>query len=250
MKKMKSKNIKSMFLVAALLCAVIVAPTFAWQSIKISTFTASIQFTGAGSVSMTAELRNRSDNNLATSITWSGINLGQTDWKAADQYILLHATITASGGLIQIYTDNKASDANPKYTGSGNPAGLVMQEDTTKTLKMCWRVTDVSTNTLTIIQHPTQNYLYSQELGSGYRCFLWMKDKNTPDIPSENTTQFQNGEDYVTVGEAGRGWQHAEGTWASIMPSPNYIYIGAKFQNATAPATYKTTTLRLEAAME
>jgi hypothetical protein len=205
--------------------------------------------TAPGVVSMTAELRNRSNNNPATSITWSGITIGQTDWKAADQYILLHATITASTGLIQIYTDNKASDANPKYTGSGNPAGLVMVENSSKTLKMCWRVTDMSTNTLTIIQHPTQNYLYSQELGSGYRCFLWMKDKNTPNIPSENTTQFVNGEDYVTVWETTRGCQHAEGTWA-FMPSPNYIYIGAKFLGATTPATYKTNKLTLEAAIE
>ncbi len=218
----------------------------AFQSISRSTVTAGVKFTLAGQVSMSIQLMNL-NGGTTTQIWWdpAQITIGQTQWRRADAYILLNSTITAATGGIQIYTDNKASDANPQYTGTGNPAGLVAQEDTSATpLSMCWRITDVSTTTLTIRRgapgYPDR--LWAQELGDQYPCFLWMKDKNTPG--------FQNGEDYVTVKEAARGLHHSEGDWGTGVPSPDYIYIGADFTNALTPRTYKTSTLRLEAFTE
>lgn len=232
-----------------LLTFLLAKQSFGFTSVSRTTFTAAVTFTGTGQVSMTTELRNISNDASTTTITWSGIILGQTDWKAADQYIVIHATITAATGLIQIYTHNKDTGANPQYTGIGNPAGLVRVENSSQTLKMCWRITDykISGSSLVIVQ-ASNNQLYAQATGPGYPCFLWMKDRNTPNIPNE-TTQFQDGEDYVTVWEANRGCQHAEGTWAS-MPSPNYLYLGAKFLNAVTPSTYRTNRLILEAAIE
>jgi hypothetical protein len=77
-----------------------------------------------------------------------------------------------------------------------------------------------------------------------------MKDKNTPDIPAENTTAFVNGDDYVTVWDD-RGIQHAEDTW-SPEPSKNFIYLGADFssifkgKDAGDTVSFKTSTLRIE----
>ncbi len=206
----------------------------AFTSVEISTNIAEAKLTGAGSITMTVEIK---PGVGVSSLTWTGVNLPM-DWKASDQYILLSVTATQAGWGIQIYTDNTAGDANPQYSGSGDPAGLVDTDSTTITLPMCWRLTDDTTNTYDIEQ--AGSTLYSATLGSGYPCFFWMKDVGTP---------FTDGEDYVTVMDE-RGGHHAEGSNWADYPNPNYIYIGAKFSNATTPNTYKTNTLRIEAFYE
>jgi hypothetical protein len=219
------------------------------SSVSKSTFTAGITFTGQGVVQVNAQL------NTGSSIAWTGVSAGVTGWKAADTYIIMDSTITDATGGIQIYTDNKAGDVAHPYTGTANPAGLVgyqagVPTASSTTLTMCWRLTDNTTNTLTIVQGG-DNKLYSNEIGGQagqYPCFVWIKDFHTPAIPSTNTTAFANGEDYVTVKDALRGGQHAEGTWNS-MPSPDYIYFGAYFKNAVTPRTYNAT-LRVEAFFE
>jgi len=214
-------------------------------SVSKSTVTASVSFSGAGVVSVSIDLRNL-DNSTTGLMTWntSSITPGSTLWQSATAYILLHSTITAATGGIQIYTDNKAGDASPAYTGTGNPAGLVAVEATTVApLSMCWRVVDVSTTALTIVQ--TGDTLYASEIGSGYPCFFWMKDAQTT-----GASAFVNGEDYVTIKESARGMHHAESTWATGVVSPDYIYIGANFASVVTPRTYKTSTLRIEAFTE
>ncbi len=197
-------------------------------------------FTEPGSISMTVEIK---PGVGVSSLTWSNVNLPDDDWKASDQYILLSVTSTWGNWGVQIYTNNKAVDANPQYTGSGNPVGLVAIDTTTFVLPLCWRLTDNTTDTYDIKEDPDDHHLYSQTLGSGFRCFFWMKDKNTGgDYP------FTDGEDYVTVIDE-RGGHYAEGNNWGAMDNPNYIYIGAKFSNATY-RTYKTNTLRIEAFYE
>ncbi len=73
-----------------------------------------------------------------------------------------------------------------------------------------------------------------------------MKDAKTPAIPELYTAAFVNGEDYVTIWNE-NGVHHAEGPldyYAS--PSPNYVYIGARFTTATTPRTYRTSKLTVE----
>jgi hypothetical protein len=193
--------------------------------------------------SMNIGLYNRSNDVAASSFTWSGVNLGTTKWKAADQYIKLQtdyyyrvAPVSYPWG-IQIYTDNQNAGANPRYTGTVNPVGLICTSTTTVVLPTCWRIVDTSTTTLTIVMGDKK--LYSQELGgpaSNFPCFLWMRDKNSPG--------FVNSEDYVTVWD-NRGIQYSETAWGGALP-PNYIYIGADFSNATTPNTYSTNRLTLE----
>ncbi|MCS7228036.1 MAG: hypothetical protein NZ839_03620, partial [Endomicrobia bacterium] len=204
-------------------------------------------------------IHRRIDNVQVSSITWSNVVL-PTRWVVADQYIKIdfNPNIKRSWG-IQIYTDNFASDADPRFTGSTitvNCAGLIWTENTARQpLPLCWRLTDNTTNTLTIMEAVAQNgsiYLYSPQLGSEYKCFLWMKDRSTPDIPSQNTQKFVDGEDYVTIWDP-RGCQHAEGTWAN-METPNYLYIGAKFENALTrtnpPVIFRTGKLVMEFFLE
>jgi hypothetical protein len=188
---------------------------------------------------LSAVLKNTLDNETTTQITWSNVALGTTKWKAANQYIELKMNYYHTGWGIQIFTDNKPTAANPRYTGTGNPVGLVASYDTTTALPMCWRIVDASTTTCTIKQGAAgyPDRLWSAELGSNYPCFFWMMDKGT--------TGFADSDDYVTVWD-NRGIHHAEGpTWGGAT-SPNYIYLGADFTGGVAPSTYQTSRLMVE----
>lgn len=186
-----------------------------------------------GSVSVA--LKNRIDNLTTSQMTWSGIVPGTTQWACADQYIEITTDYHYPGWGIQIYTDNTNATASPRYTGTGNPVGLVDASTTTQVLPMCWRVVDVSTNTLGI-QQTADYHLYSPQLGTGYNCWLFMMDKGT--------SGYADGSDDVTVWDI-RGIHSSESGFTGAM-SPNYVYIGANFATALTPRTYHTNKLTVE----
>lgn len=196
---------------------------------------------GTGSVGLA--LKNRVGGATATQIGWSNVSAGQ-GWKLSDQFIQMNLNYDRANWGIQIYTDNTASGAVPRYSGISDPAGLVgydaaVPEVSSTTLKMCWRVVDSSTTaTMTIAQGAAGKpmRLWSTELGDQYPCFLWVMDRKTP--------KFVDAYDYATVWDA-RGIQHAEDTFGPAR-SPNYIYLGADFSHAATPRTYKTGTLSIE----
>jgi hypothetical protein len=208
--------------------------------------------------SVTCKLKNALSHAVATEVTWSGVNLGSTRWKAADQYIELSYDFFTPNWGIQIYTDNTAAGANPRYHGAGNPAGLVGQtnagglDPSSSTLAMCWRITD-STITVPNIQQGAagaSDRLWDSNVVNGdqYPCFFWMKDKGTPDDPATTSVNevFVNADDYITAWDS-RGIHHAEGAnWGAGCYSPNYIYLGANFASGVTPRTYKTNELVVE----
>ena len=244
-------------------CAVAVCSSFSFasftSSITRSTYTASISITTGGTVTFSALLKNISDGSAATSITWSGVSVGSTKWKQSDVYLELHTTTTLVGSALQIYTDNTAADASPKYLGQPSqrdPSGLVGSSTTvyvptlsSTSLSMCWRVQPSTTQAAQTINQGTAGFpyrLWETTGGSGFPCYIWMKDKATVNITGSNTTNFVNGDDYDIVVDSVRGIQQAEYTWLAAT-SPCYIYFGANFTSAVSPAKYSTTTLRLEA---
>ncbi len=198
-------------------------------------------------------LHNRSDGSPASEITWDVPSL-PCGWKAANQYLKIECTPTNNFWGIQIYTDNCSQVADPQFyivdPSSFNPAGLVRTDTRDRTLKMCWRAANdelIEESALDIHEKllPDERLqLYSQKDGEGYPCFIWMKDRKTPTIPTEKTEAFVDGESYSTLWNK-EGMQHAEGT-RSICASPNFVYIGANFKNATTPKTYKTSSLTVE----
>lgn len=237
---------------AAFLCA----PSHAaFNAVVRSTFTAEVIFTLNIPVGLDAVIYNM-DGTVASpqEITWDDAQItpGTTGWKAAKQYVMIYSTLTAVSSAVQIYTDNCAADADPQFyttTPVGeNPAGLVRQSNGKSALSMCWRLTENTTDSLTIgsVMDGTAMKLYSMEISSSYPCFLWMKDKSTPDMPGTAADdKFVYGEDYCVIWEENRGCQHAEGTW-SPMSSPNFLYLGADFSSASTPETYQTSNLRIE----
>jgi hypothetical protein len=74
-----------------------------------------------------------------------------------------------------------------------------------------------------------------------------MNDKATVDIPSQGTTAFANGQQFVEVLDGSLG---LHGTQTGFFPGTfpvTYIYPQANFALAVTPRTYQTSTLRLEA---
>ncbi|MFH1714851.1 MAG: hypothetical protein ABH857_01480 [Elusimicrobiota bacterium] len=172
------------------------------------------------------------------------------DWLASLGYIKLNLTVYNNIWGVQIYTDNEESDANPKYTGANNPAGLIAVDDGSVRLPMCWRVTE-STKTVSELSIAEVtvglDVKLSSATDSAYYTWHWMKDKNTPDDPNTLGTdeEFVNGEDGIIVMDSDRGIQHGDGAYYSAQ-CPVFIYIGTKFTNATTPREYKTNKLKLE----
>ena len=213
--------------------------------------TAEIEFTASPSGEMTVALKNISNDNVVTEISWTGVTLGVTEWKAADQYIEVTNTYNATGWGIQIYTDNL-----PSGTTEYNPAGLIATDDEKSVLPLTWRIMgekvisgsdELDIQEVKDLVEPDKHHLQPDKYaGDVYYPWLWMKDASTPEIPELYTTAFVNGEDYVTIWKE-NGVHHAEGPldyYAS--PSPNYVYIGARFTTATTPRTYETNKLTVE----
>ncbi|MBN1823951.1 MAG: hypothetical protein JW803_06515 [Endomicrobiales bacterium] len=249
---------KLLFIMAfVVLAAGSMSSLFAFTTVTRSTYTAGVTLTAGGTVYVNLAVRHLSDElTTCTSIWWdpSQIIVGSTEWRRADAMMIMWSTVTIAGSGIQIYTDNMAADATPQinitHVSSTNPAGLIALNDSSYTpLPMCWRVVDVSTDSLTIEQQTGSPYsLFSTELGGesgGYPCFIYMKDRADQSVPTKNVDPFTDGMDYVCIKQAGNGIQHAADTFGSAS-SPDYIYFGAKFTDALAGETYRTTTMRIE----
>ncbi|RLD18994.1 MAG: hypothetical protein DRI36_00100 [Caldiserica bacterium] len=176
--------------------------------------------------SFNLKIKRISDDVEVSSFTFTRVNLIglPTGWVVADQYIEIEVEPSDISWGIQIYTDNESPSADPRYTGTEDPAGLVDTSTTTKRLQMGW--------TIEYLTHSLSE-LGTGEPGTwvngGYQ-WKYFKDKASSD--------FTNGGSYVTPwNNEGLLWN----TWQRDSKSPpNYIYISADFSNAVTPRTYKT----------
>ena len=195
-------------------------------------------------------LKNISDNTAVSTITYT--TKAGAGWVLADQYIQLDLDPDVSrnpnGWGVQIYTDNKASDAGSfTFTGSTStdPAGLVDSTDTTKTLKMAWSVKD-TTVTVSGFMAPAP---VADDPGAGdTNSFQWsfMQDQKTPGFSGNGSAAIATVVDSNGNGNL-YGNHFASGpTQFGAAISPHRIYLEANFSNATTPDTYQTNTLRVE----
>lgn len=245
---------------AVCLMAGLVSKSHAAYTLKYSSAViAAISFTATGDVTASVAMRNMTGDTSAVQLGWSGVTPGgATNWKMSDQYLLLTSNISASNGGVRIFTDNMAGDASPRFTGSTttvSAAGLIAVESpTADPLPMSWRITDTKP---TFTQNPQQGAPgYADRLwddqGVGtnnqYPCYLWMTDRNGQADAVFNNPALDTFNYRVVKDE--RGIQHAEATFGAGAPSPDYIFIGAKFSTATTPRTYRTSKLVVEAFME
>lgn len=243
------------FLMTTMVIALASVSFSAFTSVKVSTFTAGVEFTGGATGALVADLYALDYTTPKSSITWSGVIPGITEWQVADIVVIVTCTYTGANSGIRIYTNNIADNAVPKWNGvavstaTNNISGLLKYEtgvatSTTK-LPMCWRITNNTTNTFAIVEDVNYN-LYESTLGSSYFVYQYMKDMHTPNLPDEGTTSFDSDPSGVAVWDKEEGYHHASGTNWLAGDNPYYIYIGADFSQASTPSEYRTNQLKLE----
>jgi hypothetical protein len=206
---------------------------------------ASVKIQGLDEGSVDVVIRNISNNQPAQDglITWSDVSAGQSGWKVANQYIeISHSELPEFWGM-QIYTNNKNELADPMYTGTADPAGLVKTDNTIFSLPMAWRIADVVINPNTDENKPVQ-----RQDGAGFTNYMWhfLKDKNTPDDSDTVINEsFNDGESYVTLwNQSGIAWNE---DGRSGNPKKAYIYLAANFTMSSVGAEYRTSALTIEA---
>ena len=241
-------------------------------------FTAAVDLSGGTPVgTLSVAVKVVGTGAAATTLGWSGVNLGD-GWKVSGQYLEVTYDANQIGWGVQIYTDNMATAANPKYAGdpttdpAQQPAGLVGTVNTMLTCSMAILAYDSS---LTATQlaipvvaiHPTtgDRYFttgYDEVAGGDHEItWFWLKDKSGTEWIDANTNgvidageihaTFANGDDYATIVNTlghSSGWVNAV---SGIMQrggasSPVDVYVAADFTNANELQEYRTNTLTLE----
>jgi hypothetical protein len=212
---------------------------------------ASLQTLTSGASSLFVDVKKISDNVAQTDdkVYWS-VSAFDGGWVIADQYLEVSYSDVPEFWGIQIYTDNKAETADPKYTGARNPAGLVDINRTASVLPMAWLVTDhiLSSNeradTFKPLERPRTS---AANFTEGFTNYMWhfLVDKNTQDDPTTAINEaFADAKDYIVLwNQLGIAWN--EGGKAK-RPQKAYVYLAAKFATAYAGASYKTSTLTFE----
>jgi len=279
---MKKQVLAALVLVAAAIGAT--TPSWAFQSVSITTITAQVTTTGAKTANFTLKVRNTSDPFGADQpllVNWTGIDpttLGSNKWRIADQLLVINSTVTDANGGIKIYTDNTATDASPKFVDptAGNSinqdsmaAGLLKGTSGTTSdvpLAMAWSIKTSSK----VVE------LNDAERGIG------SIDPNSPTAPGFNTSvqwfsmtdkynwatgvDFNGDGDSLDAGDSSAQALDAlfvtmikpdgahvrkVGTFDPLTASRNaFVYLEADFSKAGAQLTYKTSTLRVEAYIE
>lgn len=216
----------------------------AFQSVQTDVKTAGVTLTG-GSVSFTATVKNKSNNQTATSITWTGVTPGSTAWAEADQYIEMASVVSLSNGFIRTYTDNTATTASPRYTGPNNssatPAGLVNGTNTTSVQPLAWSIQDALTggrpNGVGDPNNSTQYYYWF------YYTDIAQVTFNNPTVQTYNTVVGPGNAIHFAQG----GGSFPDPAQFGAAASPNYMFFEANFTGALGGTQYQTNKLTLEA---
>jgi hypothetical protein len=209
-------------------------------------------------------------------ISWSEVNPKTTLWKAADQYLEIQGFSLWPDWGIQIYTNNTATDANPRYTGGGYAAGLVKVDAATpstgtSTLPICWRVvseklTSLQNNNLVIAENGNALSIYEKKIATDdiyvllrvladytnddkyYAPWAWMLDKQDLDRDTEGVQQYNTYASLVVSNKLHTASGEGPLNYNDILArdSKYYVYLGARFTTTAAGVQYKTNKLTVE----
>ncbi len=230
-----------------LLC-VFVPEGHAFSSTNTYVCVSSVTITGTPTAELSVSIKNISDNVTTGYLTWDGIVLGTTKWKASLQYLEVNSTDTNPSWGIQVYTDNKSSrtaiggTADPQYSGVGKPVGLVGVANTETVLATCWHIKDNTTDYTALTIYKTGEeadphlYQFTDASGNNWK---FMEDCGA------DASWDGDGYYYITPwNQTGILYGEAADERASAS-TPVCLYIGADFTQASYQA-YRTSKLILE----
>lgn len=243
-------------------------PSWAFQSVGRSTFTAGLLSGGVNTATATIVIRD-ANNPLGSpnrsTMTWSGVTPPSTQWKLSDRCFVITATVTDAGGGLQIYTRNTDADAVPKFVdptpgvtnnSDSNPAGLLRGNTVSNTgvvLPLAWSIKGSSAiieggTDLTGVGAADPNNGSSAAVFNNKFQWKFFKDRATPTIPATNSTVFVDGEPYVTmISIDGFHFGQADSEFAPLSATKRaFVYLEADFTTAAANQAYQTTTMTIE----
>ena len=259
------------------------APSWAFQSVSITTVTAGAFVGGVRMAAFNLTIRDASNplNPALTrsSITWSNPNNLVNQFKIADQVMVINSTVTDANGGIKIYTDNTSTiDASPRFVDptplvltdpNSSASGLLQGNSgtTSRTFATAWSI-DASTKVVngagtTGIRPENPTFC---PLGSGPPdSFRWLNVTDRYNW-AQGVDFDQNG-DVTSCGDAGilaldarfptmvgvQGLHtgQADGQFTAHDAGKDaFVYFEANFFGAPAQTIVQTTTLRVEAYIE
>jgi len=243
-------------LVASATITLVTTPGHAFTSITAVASTATVTV-GGGATSMSIALLNGSGAPVSGPITWTA-NVG-SGWVVANEHLQITSQLSQSNGaFIQTYTNNTASNASPKYTGTisgttASPAGLINSGNTALApLPTAWQV---STGPIVAADDPNCTGATGQPASctAPFTGYAWFYHEDKAQVANNQgvTGPFVNGAPYVEVETAGvpANIQFAQSSFgAGAANGVNNLYLEANFATATGGATYGTNTLTVELA--
>ena len=191
------------------------------------------------------KIRNGADDSLTTAVNF-GASTSINPRVLAEQYLDIDYVCEGSWG-IQIYTDNKAEDAYPKFTGTGDRAnGLIGMTNSGYRVAMIWQVWQEKQG----YYDGSKTVEFDTTVDDGDRAeFAFVMDKSDSDWEADQYVR-----NYRTLinynGELGAPVPLADpppGYWPRVGTAgdPVYVYLGADFTGVPAQ-TYTTSKLTLD----
>lgn len=259
-------------------------PSWAFKSVGITTVTAQVTTGGTKSAAFNVKVRSVSNPfgaDLPLEVNWTGIDpqaLGANKWRIADQLLVVNSSVTDSNGGVKIYTDNTATDANPKFVDP-TPANKINKDSFAAGLLkgLSGTTSDVPLSMAWAVKTSTK-IVELADTNRGIGAF----DPNAAIVAGYNTSQqwfnmtdaynWETGIDFNGDGDANDPGdalpQALDSTFLSFVriqgaqvlkvdlydPLPAsknaFVYLEADFTNALPQQGYKTSTLRVEGYIE
>ncbi|MDP3790169.1 MAG: FG-GAP-like repeat-containing protein [Candidatus Omnitrophota bacterium] len=190
------------------------------------------------------KIRNGADDIQATGVDF-GNATAENSRVLSNQYIEIDYVSSGSWG-IQIFTDNKAPDASPRYTGTGDKAnGLVGTTNSGYRVPVIWQVWQVKKG----YYNGTETPEFDTTVDDGDRAeFAFIVDKSDSDWSVPYARNYRTLIDHdgllgapVPLASPGPGYWPRQGT----AGQPVYVYLAADFTGAPAQR-YTTNKLTID----
>jgi hypothetical protein len=267
-------------IVAAAAIVASATPSWAFQSTKITTMTATVTTGGSKSATFVSNIRlanNPFGANQATIVWPAGIDPLTQSWVMSDSLVIINSTVTDNNGGIRIYSDNTASDAAPKFvdptSGDNDDADSkvnVLLKGTSGTtsepgLPVAWSiktstkiVNGANVNTGIQPREPNDSSLPNQTGSNNPYQWLYMTDKSNWDgidlnndgdyIDAFETAPLPNGAPFtLLINKSGEHFGQADTEFGVTPDGTNmFVYFEANFTGADVQQAYQTTTMRIE----
>lgn len=250
--------------------------------------TAKVLTGGTAAVSFTLQIRTVGNTAVsASSVTWSGVTAGATNWKIADHVLWVNSALTTLNSGIQIYTENRRTTAPvafPRHVPptsvstapTSNSAGLLFNDGSGTTtmapLPVAWSIKD---STKVVELADLNRGIGATDPGtgstSGYNNkyqWLYFKDKaNTAGtdyngdgdaLDAGDGAPYVDGQPYITILQqpaasdpaVGMHYGQADTEFAGSPSGIHWVYLQANFLNALPAQNYQTNKLTVEAFTE